>query len=104
MQRLVIGCFAVALLVVGVPAFAQKQNPFVGTWEVVESTTTLDGKARPDPPLFKGITPGIDYWIYAPDGFYMTSVVPKPLPAKAGRFCFGLKVRLRLKPPEESPA
>ncbi len=28
----------------------------------------------------------------------------KPLPAKAGRFCCGLKVRLRLKPPQVSPA
>ena len=28
----------------------------------------------------------------------------QPLPAKAGRFCCGLKVRLRLKPPEDSPA
>jgi hypothetical protein len=33
-----------------------------------------------------------------------TQIAAKPLSAKADRSVFGLKVRLRLKPPEESPA
>ena len=41
--------------------------------------------------------PSVQYYTYVRSQAH-------PLSDKADRFCFGLKVQLRLKPPEESPA
>jgi hypothetical protein len=68
--------FAFVVLAVGVPAFAQ--NPLVGTWESVSNTS--DGRPVPPPQLSDGIKAGVRHWIYSPDGFYMTLVVPKDRP------------------------
>jgi hypothetical protein len=77
MKKTMLALFVVGLVVVLIPAFAQKDNPFVGTWEVISSTR--DGK-EVFTPLPAGVQPGITHFIYSPDGFYMWLVVPRNRP------------------------
>jgi hypothetical protein len=79
MQRLVVGLWMGALLVVGIPALAQKQNPLVGTWEMV--SITVDGKEQPLPaPRANGIQAGIVHWVFTTDGCYINLNIPKGRP------------------------
>jgi hypothetical protein len=71
MPRLVVTLCLCALLVVGIPAFAQKGNPLVGTWEAV--SVTREGKeltpsSEGAPP---GVKPGVNRRIFTADGHYM---------------------------------
>jgi hypothetical protein len=70
MQRLVVGLCVLALLVVGIPAFAQTGNSIVGTWETV--STKQDGKEVPQSSegAPAGVKPGISHYIYTADGHY----------------------------------
>jgi hypothetical protein len=70
MQRLVVGLWMGALLVVGIPAFAQKGSSIVGTWERV--SLMRDGKevahATGGP---TGAKPGVPRLFFGADGFYV---------------------------------
>jgi hypothetical protein len=87
MRKLMIGFGLFVLLVVGIPAFAQKENPLAGTWDLV--STTQDGKQVP-PSLEgapAGVKPGVYRRIYTPDGNYMHVQVSKgrPIPKTTPR-------------------
>jgi YD repeat-containing protein len=71
MRNPMIGCCVFALLIVGIPAFAQKENPLVGTWDTVAGTA--DGKdnmpsANGAP---AGAKPGIPLRVFTADGHYV---------------------------------
>jgi hypothetical protein len=68
MQKLVVTLCVCAFLVVGIPAFAQKQNSLVGTWERI-SMIIADGSVGqpPSPPAFL---------IFSAEGYYAQLAIP----------------------------
>jgi hypothetical protein len=70
MKKTMVALFAVGLLVVFIPAFGQKENPFIGTWERVSATR--DGKIVAPP---EGAPAGVKlctfYKICTADGHFM---------------------------------
>ena len=70
MQRLAVALCICALLVVGIPAFAQKQNPLVGTWEMVHRTVGGKEIVFPNPNGGPpGAKPAKPLFVFTPDGF-----------------------------------
>jgi hypothetical protein len=70
MKRVIAGLCVVFLLIVLVPASAQKQNPLIGTWE--NFSYTEDGKdARTSEGAPAGTKRGLGHTIFTADGHFM---------------------------------